>query len=255
MTTVSVITICLNAAKTIEQTIKSVRGQTYSHIEHVIIDGGSNDGTLAIIDRYRDSVDYIVSERDHGLYHAMNKGIRAATGDILFFLNADDRFVDGEVVTDVVAAFREDNALEIVYGDVLWDIEGKLRRWVQPDQFSRRSLAGRTVCHQAVFARRKLLEGDNGFNEEFRVVSDLDWLIRMAEQEVRLRHIDRDIAVLGIEGRSNNTQWEFERRRMMQRYYSNREIFLWRTVPRTFNQKIHQALRRVASIMLGKKLD
>ena len=255
MTAVSVITICLNAAKTIEQTIKSVRGQTYSHIEHVIIDGGSNDGTLAIIDQYRDSIGYFVSERDNGLYHAMNKGIRAATGDVLFFLNADDWFVDSNVVTDVVAAFHEDADLEIVYGDVLQNFEGGQRRWVQSDQFSRRSLARRTICHQAVFARRKLLEGDNGFNEEFQVVSDLEWLIRMAEQGARFRHIHRDIAGIGLEGRSNVTQWEFERRRMMQRYYSNLEIFLWRTVPRTIYHRIHRALRRVAYIMLGKKLD
>ena len=101
--TVSIITASLNAEAHIEGAIKSVAAQPYPHVEHVIIDGGSTDGTLEVVDRYRDRIGYFVSEPDGGIYNAMNKGIEAAGGDILYFLNADDSFCDDQVVEDVVS--------------------------------------------------------------------------------------------------------------------------------------------------------
>ena len=96
---VSIITVAYNAAGTIEDTIRSVLAQTYPDIEYIVIDGGSTDGTVGIIDRYRDRVAQVVSERDEGIYDAMNKGIRLATGEVIGILNSDDFYVDTSVIS------------------------------------------------------------------------------------------------------------------------------------------------------------
>lgn len=232
MTTISVITICLNAAEHIEQAIESVEAQTYHHIEYLVIDGGSTDGTLGVVERHEKRVDYLVSEPDGGLYNAMNKGIQAATGEVLFFLNADDRFCDAEVVGDLMSAFREDPELEVVYGNALHDLPGGYRRWVQCSELTRRSLAKQTISHQTIFSRRRVFEKTGGFNENYRVVSDLEWLIKLSIKGVVSRHVDRDVSIVGVDGRSWVTAWEDERLRMMRRYYSAFEIFCWRTLPK-----------------------
>ncbi|MDH5682011.1 MAG: glycosyltransferase, partial [Spirochaetota bacterium] len=114
---ISVITVCYNSEKTIEETLKSIYAQSYPNIEHVIIDGQSTDRTVDIIKKYKDQYQYFVSEKDNGIYHAMNKGIEASSGDILFFLNSDDYFPDEKVVEDVVNKFVENPELDAVYGN------------------------------------------------------------------------------------------------------------------------------------------
>jgi glycosyltransferase involved in cell wall biosynthesis len=116
---VSIITASLDAVAHIDLAIGSVAAQTYPYIQHVIIDGGSTDGTLEIIQRNQDRIDYFVSEPDRGIYDAMNKGISAASGDILYFLNPDDRFCDDRVVQDVASVFESDPSLEVVYGNLV----------------------------------------------------------------------------------------------------------------------------------------
>ena len=118
---ISIITVSYNAVKTIEDTIVSVLGQTYSNIEYIIIDGGSTDGTLDIIKKYEDKITYWVSEPDKGIYDAMNKGILKATGDYLFFLGADDKITCN--FNDIIHLFKDKNT--VYYGDVLFGEEGK----------------------------------------------------------------------------------------------------------------------------------
>ena len=98
---ISIITVSYNAAKTIEQTISSVVNQTYQDIEYIIIDGGSTDGTMDIIRKYEDRIAYWISEPDKGIYDAMNKGIDVATGDYVYFLGADDRLVDANIIDKI----------------------------------------------------------------------------------------------------------------------------------------------------------
>ncbi|HDH08274.1 MAG TPA: glycosyltransferase, partial [Gammaproteobacteria bacterium] len=113
---VSVITVVLNAVDTIEDTIKSVIDQDYEDIEHIVIDGGSTDGTLDVIDRYREKLAATVSESDDGIYDAMNKGIDLATGAVVGTLNSDDWYENNSVISRVVAAFENDVDLDAVYG-------------------------------------------------------------------------------------------------------------------------------------------
>ena len=116
---VSIITICRNAAETIEATIKAVANQTYPNIEYVVVDGGSDDGTLAVCDRHSSTITTLVSEPDDGIYNAMNKGIGLATGDFLYFANADDYLFDANVVQNVVAFIQANPAGDVVYGNVM----------------------------------------------------------------------------------------------------------------------------------------
>jgi glycosyltransferase involved in cell wall biosynthesis len=230
---VSVITASLNAAAHIETAIGSVAAQTYPRTEHVLIDGGSTDATLEVIERNRNSIGYFVSEPDHGIYDAMNKGIKAASGDILYFLNADDRFCDDRVVEDVVSVFERAPSVEVVYGNLVWDRRDGMERETQPSIVTRASLARGTILHQTVFARRHVFEATNGFSEHYRVVSDYEWMLKVFIRDQRnYQYIDRDIAVMGTEGLSwTSAEWESERIDAMRPYFTWYEMLRYRILP------------------------
>ena len=114
---ISIITVTYNASSVLEKTLSSVASQTYDNLEYVVVDGASKDDTLSIVDRWRNHIDILVSEPDKGLYDAMNKGARLATGDWILYMNADDIFVNEGVVADVAAFIEAHPEAEVVYGD------------------------------------------------------------------------------------------------------------------------------------------
>ena len=113
---VSIITVVYNNFATIEEAIKSIKSQLYNNIEHIIIDGGSTDGTLDIINKYKNDINIFISEKDNGIYDAMNKGINLSTGNIIGILNSDDIYFDNKVISKVVDCFKGDKNLDILYG-------------------------------------------------------------------------------------------------------------------------------------------
>ena len=156
---ITVVTVCFNAASTIERTIQSIQSQTWGAIEHVVVDGGSTDGTMDVVRRYADGIATIVSEKDAGIFDAMNKGVRLSHGDILYFLNADDSFVDDRVVEDIAAAFRADPTRMLVYGNVLLKGAPAGTGNFYAHAFRKHSISEflhNAFCHQAVFVRREL---------------------------------------------------------------------------------------------------
>src|SRR5688500_8554150 len=114
---VSIITACFNSAQTIEDTIRSVLGQDHSDLEYIIVDGGSKDGTMEIVDRYRDRIAKVIAGKDDGIYDALNKGIGATTGEVVGLLHSDDVYTDGKVISKVVRLFEEKKC-ESVYADL-----------------------------------------------------------------------------------------------------------------------------------------
>lgn len=164
---VSVITVCYNAIIGIDKTIKSVIGQTYPEIEYIVIDGGSTDGTLDVINKYREKISYFVSEPDGGIYDAMNKGIRAATGEWINFMNAGDTFSSDTVLEEV---FGDDLKKEIgvIYGDAyLKDSKGCVSvHPAMPLSFLKRAMP---FCHQSSFVRKKTI---NEFNKQYKICAD-----------------------------------------------------------------------------------
>ena len=180
----SVITVCYNAAAVIEDTIQSVISQTYHHVEYIIVDGASKDGTLDIIARYRDRIATLVSEPDKGLYDAMNKGLLLATGDYVCFLNAGDSFHEDDTLQQMVHTIREPGLPDVLYGETaLVDAEGhfvRMRRLQAPEHLTWHSFRqGMLVCHQAFFAKRTLAEP---YDLRYRFSADFDWCIRIMKK-------------------------------------------------------------------------
>ena len=180
----SVITITYNAGAVLEDTIQSVISQTYRHVEYIIVDGASKDGTLAVIERYKERIARVVSEPDKGLYDAMNKGMRLATGDYLCFLNAGDSFHEDDILQQMVHTLTGHSLPDVLYGETaLVDKEGhfvRMRRLSAPEVLTWKSFKqGMLVCHQAFFAKRSLAEP---YDLQYRFSSDFDWCIRIMKK-------------------------------------------------------------------------
>lgn len=180
----SVITVTYNAAAVLEDTIQSVITQTYHHVEYIIVDGGSTDGTLDIVAQYRDRIVTIVSEPDKGLYDAMNKGMRLATGDYLCFLNAGDSFHEDDTLQSIAHSLTGSALPDVIYGQTeLVDSEGhfvRMRRLSAPEHLNWKSFRqGMLVCHQAFFAKRTLAEP---YDLRYRFSADFDWCIRVMKR-------------------------------------------------------------------------
>ena len=180
----SVITVCYNAEATIEDTIQSVISQTYHHVEYIIVDGASKDRTMDIVNRYREHIAIIVSERDKGLYDAMNKGISLATGDYLCFLNAGDSFHEDDTLQQMVHSIHTPQLPDVLYGETeLVDHEGhflRMRRLSAPEVLTWKSFRqGMLVCHQAFFPRRDLVMP---YDLRYRFSADFDWCIKIMKK-------------------------------------------------------------------------
>ena len=173
MPLVSVITVVYNAEKYLSDAIESVLNQTYPHIEYIIIDGGSSDGSLDIVHRYQDRLAYWISERDNGISDAFNKGIRAATGDIIGILNADDWY-EPTAVEVAVAAF--DKTSGVVSGGLqCWLHQSRDFAYLPDDTKLYREM---TVNHPASFVRREVYQQWGGYQEKYKLAMDYDLMLR-----------------------------------------------------------------------------
>ena len=188
---ISIITVCYNSAKTIRDTIESVKSQTYSNIEYIIVDGKSKDNTLSIVEEYKDFVDIVVSEKDDGLYDAMNKGISLASGDIIGILNSDDVFADKSVIDKIVAGF--DDSVDAVYSDLIYVSENDLNkptRLYSSKVFSKRMIKfGIMLPHPTFYVRNKCYEKLGLYATDYRVAADFELLTRFISRGVKSKRL------------------------------------------------------------------
>lgn len=219
----SVITVCYNAEATLEDTIQSVISQTYHHVEYIIVDGASKDRTMDIVNRYRERISVVVSEPDKGLYDAMNKGIRLATGDYLCFLNAGDSFHEDDTLQQMVHSIHGTQLPDVLYGETeLVDHEGhflRMRRLQAPEHLTWKSFRqGMLVCHQAFFARRDLVMP---YDLRYRFSADFDWCIKIMKQSKVLHNTHLTLIDYLSEGMTtrNHKASLKERFRIMVRHY------------------------------------
>ncbi len=230
----SVITVCYNAEATIEDTIQSVISQTYHHVEYIIVDGASKDRTMDIVNRYREHIAIIVSERDKGLYDAMNKGIGLATGDYLCFLNAGDSFHEDDTLQQMVHSIHTPQLPDVLYGETeLVDHEGhflRMRRLSAPEVLTWKSFRqGMLVCHQAFFPRRDLVMP---YDLRYRFSADFDWCIKIMRKSKVLHNTHLtliDYLAEGMTTRNHKASLK-ERFRIMTRHYgwtSTLAFHLW----------------------------
>lgn len=216
----SVITVVYNNVRHIERTMLSVINQTYPDIEYIIIDGLSNDGTLDIINKYKDKVAKLISEKDAGIYDAMNKGLTIATGDYVIFMNSGDEFYYPETVEQVFATY---DGADIYYGEteMINDAGESLgqRRHQAPKQFTWRGFKyGMSISHQAIYIRRSLTEH---YDNRYQLSADIDWIIRAAKKAKTIVNVNRYVAkyLVGGMSKAKHRQSLQERFDIMKRYY------------------------------------
>ena len=176
---ISIITVCFNSSKTIEKTFQSILNQTYTNIEYIVIDGGSSDSTLDIVKKYKKSIDRFVSEPDKGLYDAMNKGIKLASGDIVGILNSDDIYTD-EKVLENVARFHENNNVEVSFGNIiqLTDYGKIIRRYSAKNWVHDKLKIGFMPPHPSMFFKRELFEEYGYYHLDFVSGADYELIVR-----------------------------------------------------------------------------
>jgi glycosyltransferase involved in cell wall biosynthesis len=191
----SIITAAKNAAGTIADTLKSVRAQDFPHVEHVIVDGCSTDGTLDVVERHRDRVAKVVSERDSGVYEAFNRGLKLVSGDVVAFLNADDFYESPTLLSEVAAQF-ERHGVDVLFGDVLLvraDDPSSIVRYYSSKSFVPARLArGFMPAHPSMFVRRSVYERYGGFDASFRIAGDFEWVARvLGRHRTHYRHLEK----------------------------------------------------------------
>lgn len=179
---VSIITVVYNNEKTISSAITSVLAQTYKNIEYIIVDGNSTDKTKDVIENYRSGIQKYISENDAGIYDAMNKGIKQASGDIIGILNSDDIYNDDSVISDIVKLFVNNEKLNIVYGDLVYvsatDTDKIVRKWRSKMYSSNFFEKGNVPPHPTLFARKRVYDCCGTFNLKYKLAADYDFMLR-----------------------------------------------------------------------------
>jgi glycosyltransferase involved in cell wall biosynthesis len=191
----SIITITYNAASVIEPTLQSVLSQTYTNYEYLLIDGGSKDNTVAKAKASGIEFAHIVSERDNGIYDAMNKGIALATGDYLCFLNAGDAFYGPDTLQTIANAATREEFPDVLYGETAEVDDARnfvrMRRLQAPKELTWRSFkSGMMVCHQAFYAKREIAPM---YDLKYRLSSDVDWCIKVMKQSKKLVNVNATV--------------------------------------------------------------
>ena len=206
---ISVVTVCRNSAATIADTLQSVAAQVHPDIEHIVIDGKSTDGTMAIVDRYRDTLAVVVSEPDGGIWDAMNKGLTKATGDVVGFLNADDAFAATDALSLVAAAFA-DPAVDSCHADLVYvdahDTDRVVRYWKSKAYVGGLFRKGWMPAHPTFYVRRAIYGKFGGFDPRFRLQADFELTMRLLEVHgIRSAYIPRILVRMRMGGVSNNS--------------------------------------------------
>ena len=236
---ISIITVCKNAEKTIETTIRSVIHQTYQDIEYIIVDGNSKDNTLAIIKRYQTNIAKIISEQDGGIYEAMNKGIQIATGDYLLFLNADDLLLHPTTVHQFANNLPKspDYVADIWYGNVIIfnSNNGKGNIW-NPGKISKYHLYWSSLPHPATFFNRNSFVKNGLFSTELRLAGDYEWYVRaLFKNNLNFKKTTQLVSIFcegGISTRPEFSKLMHDERKIVLKKYFNK------------NQRIFYKLRR-----------
>lgn len=207
---VSVITVCYNAESSIGNTLKSVLNQTYNALEYVIVDGGSKDNTLKIIDGFKTGFEEkgislnVISEKDDGIYDAMNKAVRYCSGEWLIYMNADDTFADPDVLEDIFADNDHDGT-DVIYGDS-YRVRGNEKKLDIADKDLETLKAFKFFCHQATFTRRRIFN-EIRFDSRFKLCADYDFFLRAYLNGYKFRHENRTVCIYSAEGRSNKAYY------------------------------------------------
>ena len=213
----SIITVTYNAASVIGPTLESVIAQRYTDYEYILVDGGSKDDTVAKAKASGIEFAHIVSERDKGIYDAMNKGIALSTGDYLCFLNAGDAFYSPDTLQTIADAIADENELpDVLYGETA-EVDDKrkfvrMRRLQAPEKLDWRSFRnGMLVCHQAFYARREIAPM---YDLKYRLSADVDWCIKVMKRAKKLVNVNATV----VNYLQNGISLQYHRQSLIERF-------------------------------------
>lgn len=206
---VSIITVVYNNVSTIEESIRSVLSQNYDNLEYIVVDGVSTDGTMEVIQQYASNIDVLISEKDEGLYDALNKGIRLATGDVVGIMHADDLYFSADVVSDVVQNFQENHA-DCLYGDLVYvdreDTDKILRNWKSGPFHAKKFLMGWMPPHPTFFVKRDCLLKNGLYDTSFKTSADYELMLRyLFKHQLHTSYLDKKLVRMRAGGVSNGS--------------------------------------------------
>jgi len=227
MPELSLITINRNDKVGLKRTIKSVLSQNFKDFEFIIIDGGSTDGSVDVIQNYKKYISYWISEKDKGIYNAQNKGLKIAKGDYCLFLNSGDYLANENVLKEIFSKNYDD---DIIYGDMLIDKgEGKLHYGSQPDSINLDFMLHTTLWHPVSFIKRSLFEKTGYYKEDLKITSDYDFFLNaIIVQQVKTRHVPVAVSVFNTSGIGSSLKYKkmhlLERKKIQEKYFSKKII-------------------------------
>ena len=206
---ISIITVSFNSAKTIKETIESILIQDYNNIEYIIIDGGSSDETIDIVKSYSEKISYFISEKDNGIYDAMNKGIKAATGDIVGILNSDDFYPNSFVLSNVAKSFKKYNC-DAVYGDLVYVKEKdttQIKRYWQAGNYNTSKIKnGWMLPHPTFFVKKVMYDRHGLYNSNLKRAADYEMILKLLYKEnISVHYIPMILVKMRMGGASNST--------------------------------------------------
>ncbi len=204
---ISIITVCFNSEKTIEKTVNSVVNQDYENIEYIIIDGGSNDNTLNIINKYKNKVAHIISEKDQGIYDGINKGIKKARGDIISLIHADDIFVDRHVISKVMHSFQKNLNSEILLADLAFKKnlnDEKITRFYSAKNFKPWMLRiGYSPPHLSAFFKNEVFKKVGLYQTHFKIAGDFDYFVKcFLKHKIKYHYLEECLVYMSTGGTS-----------------------------------------------------
>jgi len=223
---ISIITVTLNSEKTIDKTVESVIYQTYQNIEYIIIDGES-DNTHDILKNYHEDIDVLIIEKDEGIYDAMNKGVKIASGDFIYFLHSGDLLYDVTVIERIMEKINNENEYDIFYGDfIYYNDEGE--EFHSEYRKDRTEILFRGINHQSMITKASVFRKNGLFNVNKKIYSDFEWLIKAVfENNSQILYLQLPIAyyLKGGESEIKGKKYGYERSQVIYQYASYREIF------------------------------
>lgn len=207
---ISIITITYNSENTVEDTLRSVLSQDFPNKEYIIVDGLSSDQTVPVINRYAAHIDKFISEKDKGLYDALNKGIEMATGDVIGMLHSDDLYADEKVLSKVAQAFTIDPEIEAVYADLVFVDRNKpdkvLRTWKAGDYEEGSFKKGWMPPHPTFFVKKEVYEKYGNFNTSLKLSADYELMLRFIhKQKIKVHYLPETIVMMRMGGISNTS--------------------------------------------------
>lgn len=244
---ISVITTSFNREHTIEDTIQSLLSQDYPDIEYILIDGASSDHTMEIISKYKEQISKIVSERDNGMYEGLNKGIQAATGDIIGILHSDDQYFSHETLSRVATCFSETNA-DLVYGNGLFvsadDKTKIIRDWISGPYLKSKVGKGWLPLHTTVYIRRELFDKLGYYNDNYKIAADSDLLVRyLYKADIKTAYLNEYLVKMRMGGLSTSSKRIKQKWEEDIRLYRNHGINPYLALLKKIASKIPQFIR------------